>query len=296
MRSKRLWYRVLALAALCILSSVSGIAAEKVYINGIDANFPPFAYVDKSGNPDGFDVKALGWIAKEMGFKVKHQPMDWDGIIPSLEAKTKAGRVTEDEHNSPHTMYGANKLYCEKLGEYYGNYYGQRHLDPQPPVMLDFRCLRFPGLVSAYTLPSGGTSDYGPEMLHAAAKGVAYSCFVREDVQIPFMSMPDAVTALLRLTEAPRQALTRLVYNVTSFSLSAAEFRQWVLKFFPDAQIAFDPDDKRQGIVDSWPADLDDSPARRDWGWVPDYDLERSFSEYLVPNITNRYKKLRVEG
>ena len=63
------------------------IAAEKVYINGIDANFPPFAYVDKSGNPDGFDVKALDWIAKEMGFKVKHQPMDWDGIVPSLKAK-----------------------------------------------------------------------------------------------------------------------------------------------------------------------------------------------------------------
>ena len=87
MRSKWLWYWVLALAALCFLSSASGIAAEKVYINGIDANFPPFAYVDKNGNPDGFDVKALDWIAKEMGFKVKHQPMDWDGIIPSLKAK-----------------------------------------------------------------------------------------------------------------------------------------------------------------------------------------------------------------
>lgn len=87
MRSKWLWYQVLALAALCFLSSASAVAAEKVYINGIDANFPPFAYVDKNGNPDGFDVKALDWIAKEMGFKVKHQPMDWDGIIPSLKAK-----------------------------------------------------------------------------------------------------------------------------------------------------------------------------------------------------------------
>jgi polar amino acid transport system substrate-binding protein len=87
MQSKWLWCRILALAVLCFLSSQSLIAAEKVYINGIDANFPPFAYVDKSGNPDGFDVKALDWIAKEMGFKVKHQPMDWDGIIPSLKAK-----------------------------------------------------------------------------------------------------------------------------------------------------------------------------------------------------------------
>jgi polar amino acid transport system substrate-binding protein len=87
MRSKWLWCWVLAPAVLSFLFSQSVIAAEKVYINGIDANFPPFAYLDKSGHPDGFDVKALDWIAKEMGFKVKHQPMDWDGIVPSLKAK-----------------------------------------------------------------------------------------------------------------------------------------------------------------------------------------------------------------
>jgi polar amino acid transport system substrate-binding protein len=87
MRRKGFWGAALTLAALCVLSATTVIAAEKVYINGIDANFPPFAYVDKSGNPDGFDVKALDWIAKEMGFKVKHQPMDWDGIVPSLKAK-----------------------------------------------------------------------------------------------------------------------------------------------------------------------------------------------------------------
>jgi polar amino acid transport system substrate-binding protein len=87
MMKKGFWGAALTLAALCVLSATAVIAAEKVYINGIDANFPPFAYVDKSGNPDGFDVKALDWIAKEMGFKVKHQPMDWDGIIPGLKAK-----------------------------------------------------------------------------------------------------------------------------------------------------------------------------------------------------------------
>ena len=87
MMRKGFWGAALTLAALCVLSATTVIAAEKVYINGIDANFPPFAFVDKSGNPDGFDVKALDWIAKEMGFKVKHQPMDWDGIVPSLKAK-----------------------------------------------------------------------------------------------------------------------------------------------------------------------------------------------------------------
>ena len=208
--------------------------------------------------------------------------------LPDLETKKVYSRVREWEWNYPRTMYGCNKLYCEQLGIYFSRHY--RQLAADRPVMLDFRSLRFPGLISAFTVPSGGTSDYGPEMLHAAAQGVPYACFVREDVRIPFMAMPDAVTALLRLTEAPRQALGRLVYNVTSFSLSAAEFRECVLKFFPQTQITFDPDVKRQAIVDSWPADLDDSPARRDWGWQPNYDLDRSFNEYLVPNITKRYR------
>jgi nucleoside-diphosphate-sugar epimerase len=127
-------------------------------------------------------------------------------------------------------------------------------------------------------------------MLHAAAQGAPYACFVREDVRIPFMAMPDAVTALRKLTDAPQADLKRRVYNVTSFSLSAEEFRDWVLKYFPEAQITFSPDVKRQGIVDSWPADLDDSAAQRQWGWHPEYSVERSFDEYLVPNITRRYR------
>ena len=208
--------------------------------------------------------------------------------MPDLETKNDYSRVREWEWNYPRTMYGCNKLYCEQLGIYYSRHY--RQLAADRPIMLDFRSVRFPGLISAFTVPSGGTSDYGPEMLHAAAKGVKYACFVREDVRIPFMVMPDAVKSLILLTEAPRQDLHRLVYNVTSFSLSALEFRNWVLKSFPQAEICFEPDAKRQAIVDSWPADLDDSHARRDWGWQPDYDVERAFSEYLVPNIRERYQ------
>ena len=131
-------------------------------------------------------------------------------------------------------MYGCNKLYCEQLGIYFSKYY--RQLAADRPVMLDFRCVRFPGLISAFTVPSGGTSDYGPEMLHAAAKNVPYACFVREDVRIPFMAMPDAIKALLQLTLAPQEALKHQVFNVTSFSLSAEEFRQRVLKHFPEAR------------------------------------------------------------
>ncbi len=207
--------------------------------------------------------------------------------MPDLQLKAQYPHVREWEWNYPRTMYGCNKLYCEMLGTYFCQHY--RQLAAERPVMLDFRSLRFPGLISAYTVPSGGTSDYGPEMLHAAAKGVPYACFVREDTTIPFMAMPDAVTALLRLAAAPPDRLTRRVYNITSYSLSAEEFRQQVLKYFPEAQITYKPDLKRQGIVDSWPAGLNDNDARRDWGWQPEYDLDRSFGEYLVPNIRNRY-------
>ena len=208
--------------------------------------------------------------------------------MPDLKTKAENAHVREWEWNTPRTMYGCNKLYCEQLGIYFSEYY--RQLAPESQVMLDFRCLRFPGLISAFTVPSGGTSDYGPEMLHFAAQNKPYACFVREDVRIPFMAMPDAIKSLLLLTNAKRTALKHHVYNVTSFSLSAVEFRDWVLKFFPKAQISFQPDLKRQAIVDSWPGDLDDSAAQRDWGWSPDYGTERSFKEYLVPNIRARYQ------
>jgi threonine 3-dehydrogenase len=208
--------------------------------------------------------------------------------MPDLEIKAQFPRVREWEWNYPRTMYGCNKLYCEMLGVYFCQYF--RQLAADRPVMLDFRALRFPGLISAYTVPSGGTSDYGPEMLHAAAQNRPYACFVREDTCIPFMAMPDAVTALLKLAQAPASALSRRVYNVTSFSLSAAQFRDHVMSYFPAAQISFTPDLKRQSIVDSWPAGLNDNDARRDWGWLPVYDLERAFDEYLVPNIKKRYQ------
>jgi len=209
--------------------------------------------------------------------------------LPDLETKAQYARVREWEWNNPRTMYGSNKLYCEMLGIYFSKYY--RQLAVEQPVMLDFRSLRFPGLISAFTVPSGGTSDYGPEMLHAAAKGEPYACFVRPDVRIPFMAMPDAVKSLMMLASAPTEVLTQNVYNVTSFSLSAEEFRQLVLESFPDAVITYEPDVKRQTIVDSWAGDLDDSAARRDWGWEPDYDVSRAFKEYLVPNIKKRYQK-----
>ncbi|MBV6391530.1 MAG: putative epimerase/dehydratase [Anaerolineales bacterium] len=209
--------------------------------------------------------------------------------MPNLDAKKSAGAVKEEDWVSPHTMYGCNKLYCEKLGIYYGKYFGQKHLDEKPPVMLDFRALRFPGLISAFTLPSGGTSDYGPEMLHAAAQGKNYACFVRPDTKISFMAMPDAIKSLMTLMDAPREKLTANVYNVAAFAITAEDFRQRALKAFANVKVTFEPNPRRQGIVDSWPEDVDDSRARKDWNWKPDYDVDRFFEEYFLPEIRRRY-------
>jgi len=209
--------------------------------------------------------------------------------MPDLAIKERDREVKEWQWNNPTTMYGCNKLYCEHLGIYYSKHYQQ--LSASRPVMLDFRSLRFPGLISAFTVPSGGTTDYGPEMLHAAAQGKPYACFVREDSVLPFMAMPDAVTALLDLAAAPPESVNHPVYNVTSFSLSAADFCDQVARAFPNAEITFEPDLLRQGIVDSWPAELNDDAARNDWGWAPAYGLQRAFDEYLVPNIHERYRR-----
>lgn len=209
--------------------------------------------------------------------------------MPDLETKARAGRVKEDEFNTPTTMYGCNKLYCEQMGRYYARHYKQLSAEPLAGKV-DFRCIRFPGLISAATIPSGGTSDYAPEMIHAAAQGQPYACFVRPDSRIPFMAMPDAVDAILALAAAPRENLTRTSYNIGAFNPSAEEIQKIVEESFPGAQITTSVDVKRQGIVDSWPADVDDTAARRDWGFEPKYGLEKAFHDYLIPQIREHYR------
>lgn len=209
--------------------------------------------------------------------------------LPDLATKARVGALKEEEWNVPTTMYGCNKLYGEHLGRYFSRHYRQL-AEAEAAGRVDFRSIRFPGLISAFTLPTGGTSDYGPEMLHHAARGEPYACFVREDTRMPFMAMPDAIKALTSLERAPREALSSPVYNVTSFSPSAGEIRDRVLAAYPKAQVTFEPDRARQAIVDSWPEDMVDSRARKDWDWSPDYDEARAFDEYLVPNIAKRYR------
>jgi nucleoside-diphosphate-sugar epimerase len=204
--------------------------------------------------------------------------------LPGREAKNAAGAVAEDEWLFPSGAYGIHKLHDEHLGAYYT----ARALREGEPG-LDFRAIRFPGLISAETLPTGGTSDFAPEMIHAAAQGRPYPCFVSAETRIPFMTMPDAIDAFLRLANAPAQALTTRVYNIGAFNPSAEEIRREVLAHFPQARITFEPAGFRQAIVDTWPAGLDDRKARADWGHAPRHGLREAVADYLVPALLRRY-------
>ena len=151
--------------------------------------------------------------------------------MPDMETKVKFPHVREWEWNYPTTMYGCNKLYCELLGTYYSRNF--RQLAAEKPVMVDFRSVRFPGLISAYTVPSGGTSDYGPEMLHAAAKNEPYPCFVRTRYSDSIYGDARCCQSFAWISSSSGLSAYAAVYNVTSFSLTAAEFRDQVLRLFP---------------------------------------------------------------
>lgn len=209
--------------------------------------------------------------------------------VSSLNEKRAAGRVRETQCLNPITMYGANKLYCESLGRYYSENFGMLE-EKSGRIRPDFRAVRFPGLLSAHTLPTGGTSDYAPEMVHSIARGLPYTCFVRPDARIPFMMMPDAARALVMLGTADGTSLTQRVYNVGGFAPSAREIFVLLSEYFPSASVNYEVHPARQAIVDSWPEDVDASAARRDFGWSPLYSFEGGFAEYLLPAARARYE------
>lgn len=208
--------------------------------------------------------------------------------ISSLVEKKRAGTIDETQYLNPITMYGANKLYCEALGRYYSENFGMLE-GKHDRVRPDFRAVRFPGLLSAHTLPTGGTSDYAPEMVHAVAQGNPYKCFVRPDSRIPFMMMPDAVRAIVMLSQADGSTLRQRVYNVAGFAPSASEIAGLLADYFPTIEVSYEVHPARQAIVDTWPEDIDDSAARRDFGWAPRYTFEGGFAEYLLPAVCKRY-------
>ena len=203
--------------------------------------------------------------------------------------KTSAGKINESQYCYPETMYGCNKLYCEHLGRYYSLYYNRLSKEYQSGL-IDFRAIRFPGLISALTIPTGGTTDYAPEMLHAAASNKSYTCFVKENTKLPFMLMNDAIDAIIQLMKINKNCLTQMVYNIGSFSVTALDFKNIICNDFKNIKINFNIDIKRQSMVDSWPENIDYSSAENDWKFLPKYNFEKSFLNYLIPTIRSQYE------
>ena len=180
--------------------------------------------------------------------------------------------VGDDVPLRPTTMYGITKAFGERLGEYYRDTYG-----------LDFRGVRFPGLINA-GIPGGGTSDYALFMYVDGLRNGAYEAFVSPESCIPFMYMPDAIRAMLELSDAPRENLKRSIYNIAAMSPTAQEFADAVTERLANVQITFKSDPLRQAILDSWPRVLDDTNARNEWGWKPTFDLD-AMSDDIIPKV-----------
>ncbi len=196
-------------------------------------------------------------------------------LCPSSIAVFGAGCPRVDTPNDtvlkPTTMYGVSKVTGELLCDYYVNRYG-----------VDARGLRYPGIISAETLPGGGTTDYAVEIYYKAIEEKKFTCFVKEDTRLPMMYMPDCIKATIDLMEADFDRLEHHGdFNVGAMSFSAGELAAEIRKHIPELTVAYEPD-FRQQIADSWPQSLDDSAARREWGWEPEYDLPAMTKDMLA--------------
>ncbi|XP_074637506.1 L-threonine 3-dehydrogenase, mitochondrial-like isoform X1 [Acropora palmata] len=161
----------------------------------------------------------------------------------------------------PKTIYGVAKVHMELLGEYYHHKFG-----------LDFRSARFPGVISADTAPGGGTTDYAVHIFHEALRTGKYKCYLRKDTRMPMIYLPDCLRATVELLEAPADCLSLRTYNISAISFTPEELVAALCNFIPRLEMEYEPDE-RQAIADSWPQVLEDSNARKDWGWAHEYDL-----------------------
>lgn len=170
----------------------------------------------------------------------------------------------------PETVYGISKV----AGENWANYYYRRY-------GVDVRSVRYPGIIGYQSMPGGGTTDYAVDIYHYAIQQKPYECFLGADTRLPMLYMPDAIRGTLELMEAPANRLSvRTSYNMASMSFTPAEVSECIRKIMPHFKISYKPD-FRQAIADSWPASIDDSAARHDWNWKPEYDLDAMTKDML---------------
>jgi nucleoside-diphosphate-sugar epimerase len=194
----------------------------------------------------------------------------WPSSIAVFGPSTPKVNTPQFTVTEPITVYGISKLAGERWCEYYFLKYG-----------VDVRSIRYPGLISYMTKAGGGTTDYAVDIFYEAVIHKRYQCFLKPDTMLPMMFMPDAIKGTIALMEAPRDRITvASSYNLAAMSFTPAQLAQEIKKHLPEFTIEYEPD-FRQGIAESWPSSIDDSFARRDWGWCPEYDLVKMTSVML---------------
>ena len=200
-------------------------------------------------------------------------------MIPSSIAafgpSTPQNNTPNDVIMRPTTAYGVSKVFIELWGEYYVKRYG-----------MDFRSLRYPGIISAESLPGGGTTDYAVEIFYEALKNKRYTCFLAKDTMLPMMYMPDCIKSTIDLIEADASKLIHRSFNVTAMSFTPEDIANEIKKHILDFEIEYEPD-FRQQIAESWPRSLDDSVAREEWGWQPAFDLA-GMTKDMLEKLTKR--------
>ena len=197
--------------------------------------------------------------------------------IGAFGPTTQRDQTPQESLQRPTTMYGITKVSGELLCDYYADRFG-----------LDTRGVRFPGLVSNVALPGGGTTDYAVEMFYQAIRYRHYTCFLRADSRLDMMYMPDAIRATIELMEAdPSKLEHRNAFNITAMSFSPEELAAEIARHVPGFRVTYEVDPTRQRIADSWPRSLDDSAARREWGWKPAFDLP-SMTEDMLKVLRSR--------
>ena len=186
----------------------------------------------------------------------------WPSSIAVFGPETPRENTPQNTITIPSTIYGVSKVAGELLCNYYFTKFN-----------VDVRSLRYPGIISSETPPGGGTTDYAVEIFYEAIKNKCYTCFLRKDTMLPMMYMPDCIKATIDLMEAEKAKIKcRTSYNLTAFSFSAGELVAEIKKLLPEFTCEYKPD-FRQKIADSWPKSIDDSVARKEWGWRREYDL-----------------------
>jgi len=208
-------------------------------------------------------------IAREENLKKVY----WPSSIAVFGPTSPRQNCPQQTIIEPTTVYGISKY----AGEFWCNYYYQRY-------KVDVRSLRYPGLISYKSAPGGGTTDYAVEIFHDALDEKKYECFLKEDTYLPMMYMPDAIRSTIELMEAPAEKISvRTSYNISAMSFSPKEIAAEIKKHIPEFRITYKPD-YRQTIAESWPQSIDDSVARKDWGWQPEYDL-RTMTWDMLKNL-----------